>query len=82
MKVAVIYWTNTGNTEQMAEEIALGARDAGADITLTAYADTTPAEALQADQLILGMVDQVGAGTQRCRRRGCRSAVVLPRYAG
>ena len=54
MKVAVIYWTNTGNTEQMAEEIALGARDAGADITLTTYADTTPEEALQADRLILG----------------------------
>ena len=51
MKVAVIYWTNTGNTEQMAEEIALGARDAGADITLTTYADTTPEEALQADRL-------------------------------
>ena len=46
MKVAVIYWTNTGNTEQMAEEIALGARDAGADAVLVTYADTTPAEAL------------------------------------
>ena len=74
MKVAVIYWTNTGNTEQMAEEIALGARDAGADITLTAYADTTPAEALQADQLPRHGYRGIGGRGSRTVHAGTLSA--------
>ena len=32
-KVAVVYWSGTGNTEQMAESVADGARNAGADVT-------------------------------------------------
>ena len=30
-KVAIVYWSGTGNTEQMAESVADGARNAGAD---------------------------------------------------
>lgn len=37
-KVAVVYWSNTGNTEAMADLIAQGARDAGATVqTFQAY---------------------------------------------
>ena len=32
-KIAVVYWSGTGNTEQMAESVADGARNAGADVT-------------------------------------------------
>ena len=32
-KVAIVYWSGTGNTEQMAESVANGARNAGADVT-------------------------------------------------
>ena len=32
-KTAVVYWSGTGNTEQMAESVADGARNAGADVT-------------------------------------------------
>ena len=32
-KVAIVYWSGTGNTEQMAESVADGARNAGADVT-------------------------------------------------
>lgn len=31
-KVAVVYWSGTGNTEQMAETVAKGARNAGAGV--------------------------------------------------
>ncbi|MDR1575363.1 MAG: flavodoxin [Treponema sp.] len=33
-KVAVIYWSGTGNTETMAKQVAKGAEDAGAEVTL------------------------------------------------
>ena len=33
-KVAVIYWSGTGNTEKMASAVALGAHDAGAEVML------------------------------------------------
>lgn len=35
MKIAVVYWSGTGNTEAMAEALAEGAKDAGAEVTLT-----------------------------------------------
>ena len=34
MKIAVIYWSGTGNTEAMAQAVVEGARD-GAEVTLT-----------------------------------------------
>ena len=33
-KVAVVFWSGTGNTEQMAEAVAEGAKSAGAEVTL------------------------------------------------
>ena len=33
-KVAVVYWSDTGNTEQMAEKVAQGARNAGAEVNV------------------------------------------------
>lgn len=33
-KIAVVYWSGTGNTEAMAQAVADGARDVGADVTL------------------------------------------------
>jgi len=33
-KIAIVYWSGTGNTESMAKEIALGAKLAGADTAL------------------------------------------------
>ena len=38
-KVAVIYWSGTGNTEAMANAVADGARDAGADVDLLTCAE-------------------------------------------
>lgn len=37
--VAVVYWSGTGNTEAMAEAVAKGARDAGANAELFQVSD-------------------------------------------
>ena len=33
-KLAIVYWSGTGNTEVMANYIAEGAKEAGAEVTL------------------------------------------------
>lgn len=38
-KVAVIYWSGTGNTEAMAKAVASGAKEAGADVELLTCAE-------------------------------------------
>ena len=44
-KIAVVYWSGTGNTEQMAQLVAQGAQEAGAQ------AQVIPASAFGADQM-------------------------------
>lgn len=38
-KLAVVYWSGTGNTEAMAEMVAKGARDAGAEVDVFTATD-------------------------------------------
>lgn len=38
-KVAVVYWSGTGNTEAMARQVEAGAREAGAEVTLFTAAE-------------------------------------------
>ena len=38
-KIAVIYWSGTGNTQAMAEAVAAGAKEAGAEADLLTCAD-------------------------------------------
>lgn len=33
-KIAVVYWSGTGNTESMAQSVAAGAKNAGAEVSL------------------------------------------------
>ena len=40
-KVAVVYWSGTGNTEEMAAAVVAGAKDAGADVSLFTSAEFT-----------------------------------------
>ncbi len=53
-KVAVVYWSGTGNTEAMAEEIAAGARNAGADVDVFQAADFTPERLQDYDAVAFG----------------------------
>ena len=40
-KLAVIYWSGTGNTQTMAEAVAEGAKGAGADVSLLTCAEVS-----------------------------------------
>ena len=53
-KMAVIFWSMTGNTQAMAEAVAEGARQAGAQADLFSVSDITPDQALQYGKLALG----------------------------
>ena len=53
-KMAVIYWSMTGNTQTMAQAIADGAREAGAQVDLFSVDQITVDEALEYDKLALG----------------------------
>ncbi len=53
MKVAVIYWSQTGNTEAMANAVADGARAKGADVDLI-VADGSDVDVTSYDGVALG----------------------------
>ena len=38
-KIAVVYWSGTGNTEMMAQKVAAGAKEAGAEATVFTAAE-------------------------------------------
>ena len=52
--VLVLYYSRTGNTRQMAEFVADGARAAGGNVTLKEVANATAEELLGYDALIFG----------------------------
>ncbi|SHK63644.1 flavodoxin [Fibrobacter sp. UWEL] len=53
-KIAIVYWTGTGNTEIMANEIAAGARAAGADVSVFLTSGFTVSDAAEFDKFALG----------------------------
>ena len=53
-KVAVVYWSGTGNTEAMANAVAEGAKAAGAEASVIAAADFDAAQAAGFDAVAFG----------------------------
>ncbi|MCP4180977.1 MAG: flavodoxin family protein [bacterium] len=53
-KVLVIYYSRTGNTKKMAESVAKGANEAGAEVTLKPVDGTNYKEMLDYDGIIIG----------------------------
>ena len=53
-KIAVVYWSATGNTEEMAKAVAQGARGAGAACDLLTCDQMDAEKAKQYDALIFG----------------------------
>ena len=53
-KIAVVYWSGTGNTQAMAEAVAEGARVKGADVLVMGPADFTPAQVGEYDAIAFG----------------------------
>lgn len=54
MKVSIIFWSGTGNTEKMAGAVAKGAEESGAEAALFKVSGISPEKALEADALALG----------------------------
>ncbi|MBR3271408.1 MAG: flavodoxin [Clostridia bacterium] len=53
-KVAVVYWSGTGNTEQMAELVAAGAKEAGAEVAVFTAGDFDADKVADFDALAFG----------------------------
>lgn len=53
-KIAVIYWSGTGNTEAMAEVVAEGAKSVNPETELFSVSDISASDAAGFDTLILG----------------------------
>lgn len=53
-KVAVVYWSGTGNTAAMADAVVEGAKSAGADATLYEAADFNSSVASEYDGIAFG----------------------------
>ena len=53
-RVLVVYYSRTGNTARMAESVAEGARQAGAEVTLKRVGEISAADLVHYDGIIVG----------------------------
>ena len=53
-KIAVVYWTGTGNTEEMANAVAQGAEAAGAEAKAVLVSDFSAGEVGDYDAVAFG----------------------------
>ena len=53
-KIAVVYWSSTGNTEAMANAVAEGAKNAGADVTMYTATDFSGSLVQEFDAIAFG----------------------------
>lgn len=53
-KIAVVFWSSTGNTEAMANAVAEGAKNAGADVTVYTATDFTASMVDNYDAIAFG----------------------------
>ncbi|MPQ97057.1 NAD(P)H:quinone oxidoreductase [Modestobacter sp. I12A-02628] len=56
-RIAVVYYSSTGNVHQLAEAVAAGAADAGAEVRLRRVAELAPDAAIDANPLWRAHVD-------------------------
>ena len=53
-RIAVVYWSDTGNTKEMAGYVAEGAKDAGAEVSIVEAADFGPGDISGYDAFAFG----------------------------
>ena len=70
-KVAVVYWSGTGNTEQMAESVADGARNAGADVTTFTAAEFDADKMDEFDAIAFGCPSMVLSSLRKMSLSRC-----------
>lgn len=58
-KIAVVYYSSTGNTHQLAQAVAEGAEDAGAEVRLRRVAETAPDAAVDSNPAWRAHLDAV-----------------------
>ncbi|MGY2129769.1 NAD(P)H:quinone oxidoreductase [Blastococcus sp. SYSU DS0617] len=58
-KIAVVYYSSTGNTHQLAQALAQGAEEAGAEVRLRRAAETAPAAAIDSSPAWRAHLDAV-----------------------
>ena len=49
-KILIVYYSRTGNTEQMARLVEKGARQEGAEVTVKTVQETKPEDLLRQDE--------------------------------
>ncbi len=79
VKVLVVYHSVTGNTEKMAEAVAKGASDAGAQITLKKATETNLQDLTDADGIIIGTPTYYGLMSAEVKQLFDRSSKVRGR---
>ena len=53
-KITIVYWSGTGNTENIANLVAAGAREAGAEVTMLQPWDTNAEELAACEKIAFG----------------------------
>ena len=53
-KIAVVYWSGTGNTEAMANEVAEGAKEKGAEVTTLTASEFSASDLAAYDAVAFG----------------------------
>lgn len=53
-KIAVVYWSGTGNTEAMANEVAEGAKEKGAEVTTLTASEFSASDLASYDAVAFG----------------------------
>ena len=81
MKVAVVYWSGTGNTAAMADAVAEGAKGAGADVNECMCMDFNQGSVASYDALIFGC-PAMGSEVLEEDDFGPMFEAVLPKLAG
>ena len=52
-KIAVVYWSGTGNTEAMAAAVVEGAKEKGAEVSLLTASEFSPEQVSEYDAIAL-----------------------------
>ena len=51
-KIAVVYWSGTGNTQAMADAVAEGAKGAGAEVTVFGASEFNASKVAEFDAIV------------------------------
>jgi NAD(P)H dehydrogenase (quinone) len=68
VKILVLYFSRTGNTKAMAEEVAAGVKEGGADVILKEITRATVEELVEADGIIIGSPSYFGGPAAEVKR--------------